>query len=57
MDKVWVVLSSASPFLAFYVWAGWWFITDAIRERRLTRAAVLDRDGRRGVVRRMDEAV
>jgi hypothetical protein len=42
VDKVWVLLLSTWPFLAFFAWAGWWLITDRLRESRLTRAAVVD---------------
>jgi hypothetical protein len=38
MDKGLVALAASSPFLACLLWAGWWFISDAFRERRRARA-------------------
>lgn len=57
MDKVWILLLTTSPFLAFFAWAGWWLITDACRERRWALVAVRDHNVEcRGVTRSMDEA-
>jgi hypothetical protein len=39
MGKLCTWLLAASPFLALYAWAGWWFATDTLRERRQARAA------------------
>ncbi|MPZ82604.1 MAG: hypothetical protein GEV28_20270 [Actinophytocola sp.] len=39
MDKLWVVLLASSPFLTFIGWAVCWLVSDALRERRRTRAA------------------
>lgn len=39
MNDVLVALAASSPFLAFLLWAAWWFITDTIRERRQARIA------------------
>ncbi|HEY0450042.1 hypothetical protein, partial [Actinophytocola sp.] len=40
MAKLWVILLASSPFLGFLLWAGWWLISDALRERRRVRVAV-----------------
>jgi len=39
MDKILIVIAASSPFLAFLVRVACWFITDAVRQRRRTRAA------------------
>lgn len=40
MDKLLPVLLAGSPFRCFVLWAAWWLISDALRERRRARAAV-----------------
>lgn len=37
--QVWVALLASSPFSAVVLWAVWWLISDALRERRRDRAA------------------
>ena len=56
MQKLCVWLLTASPFLAFYVWAGWWLITDALRERRRARAAAIDCLSRRSMPVALEES-
>ena len=33
MNDVLVALAASSPFLAYLLWAAWWFPTDTLRER------------------------
>lgn len=39
MSKLCAWLLAAWPFLTFMAWTVWWLVTDALRERRLARAA------------------
>ena len=56
MNKVWVFLLVTSPFLGFYAWAGWWLVTDALRERQRMLAAVRDDVVCRSPAQSLDEA-